>query len=257
MQKPVLSPTRISTYLACPVRYRWTYLDPRGRWYLRAKSYFSFGASLHKVLERFHDSRDAGVTTKEQALGALEESWIEAGYRSAQEMEEALGTGKQIVETYVEAFASAPPEAEVLYVEKPFRLDMGPFVLLGRVDRVDRHPDGSLEIIDYKSGRTEVTEEDVRTDLAMGCYQLLVRAAHPDRPVRATILALRTGTKATAALNNEELALFREDLLRLGIEILERDYENLIPVPKRLCATCDFLPLCRRHEDFDEAAIPD
>ncbi|HCE00424.1 MAG TPA: hypothetical protein DER07_05235, partial [Armatimonadetes bacterium] len=81
-RKPTLSPTKISTYLACPSKYRWTYVDERGRWYIRSKSYFSFGTTLHKVLQRFHDSRDAGVQTVGQALAAYEESWIEAGFES-------------------------------------------------------------------------------------------------------------------------------------------------------------------------------
>ncbi len=254
-RKPTLSPSKISTYLACPDKYKWTYVDDRGKWYLRSKSYYSFGTTLHAVLQRFHDSGDQGVTTAHQAVAALEESWIDAGYSSQEEMMQAMAEGKEMISTYVDNFKAQPVTAETLYIEKQVRRDLGPFVLIGRIDRVDQHKDGTLEIVDYKSGRQTVTEEDVSTDLAMNCYALLLQEKHPDSAITASIVALRTGAKATATFPDKDLKVFESDLVALGKEILERDFESLVPVAKRLCPECDFLPLCRKHQDFDLASV--
>ena len=251
-RKPTLSPSKITTYLACPTKYKWTYADDRGRWYLRSRSYFSFGTTLHKVLQRFHDSGDNGVETVEQAVAAMDESWIDAGYRSAQEMQEARGEGKSIVAAHIEHMLVAPSEAKTILVEKPMRLDLGEFDLIGRLDRVDEWPDGTLEIIDYKSGRDGVTDEYVESDVAMACYQLMVRAAYPGRPVKASILALRSNQKGTVSMSDEEAGQFKSDIIFLGQEILQRDYEGLDPSYRALCYWCDFLPLCRQHSDWDE-----
>lgn len=251
-RKPTLSPTKITTYLACPVKFRWTYVDDRGRWYLRAKSYYSFGITLHNVLQRFHDAGDAGVSTTEEVLQAYEESWIDAGFASAEEMAEAFGEGKAILERHVEEHAKAERRAKTLFLERQFSHDMGDFRLIGRVDRVDEHEDGRLEIVDYKSGRTDVRPEDVSTDIAMACYQLLLRRKFPDRPVFATITALRTGASASATMSDEELDQFERDILNLGREILSEDYPELTPVFKAICPRCDFLPLCRQHPEFVE-----
>lgn len=254
-RKPTLSPSKISTYLACPSKYKWTYIDERGKWYLRSHHYYSFGTTLHRVLQRFHDEQDQGVETVQQAVVAVEESWIDAGYRSSAEMEEAMGLGKEIVATYVEQTIQSPSDGRVLLVEKQLRMDLGPFVLIGRLDRVDEYPDGTLEIIDYKSQRKNLTDEDVATDLAMNCYQLLVRHHYPDRPVRASIIALQAMKKCTAQLTDEEADRLRTDLLTLGEEILNRDYEMLEPTPKPLCLDCDFLALCSKHPEFDASAL--
>lgn len=250
-RKPTLSPTKFSTYLACPVKYRWTYIDERGKWYLRSKSYYSFGLTLHKVLERFHNADDAGVQTVHQALAAFEENWIEAGFSSAEEMAEAFGEGKELIERHVEEALAQPSTANTLYVEKMLRKDLGEFVLLGRLDRVDEYEDGTIEVVDYKSGRSGVSEEDVATDLAMCCYQLLLRHQFPDRPVRAAIIALRAGTSASASMTDEEATQFENDIKALGITILNREFADLTPVPKPLCPTCDFLPLCKKHPEFE------
>lgn len=249
-KKPTLSPSKITTYLACPDKYKWTYIDGRGKWYLRSRSYYSFGSTLHSVLQRFHDSGDHGVTTTHEAVAALEESWIEAGYSSQEEMMQAMAEGKVIIENYIENFRAQPVTAETIYIEKLMRRDLGPFVLIGRLDRVDQHKDGTIEIVDYKSGRQSVSPEDVGTDFAMNCYALLLQEKHPDCQVTASIIALRTNTKATHAFEPHALDEFRRDVQTLGEEMLARDFAALLPVSKPLCKHCDFLPLCRKHEDF-------
>jgi hypothetical protein len=132
------------------------------------------------------------------------------------------------------------------------RLDLGEFVLTGRIDRLDEWPDGTLEIVDYKSGRGGVTREDVASDLAMACYQLLATHNYPDRPILATIHALRSGERASWSMPKDELAAFSEDIRALGIEILNRDWEVVTPAWKELCPECDFRPLCLKYPDFRE-----
>jgi RecB family exonuclease len=245
-RKPTLSPTKFSMFLACPSLYYWTYLNEKGRFYLRSKSYFSFGSTLHAVLQKFHDSNDSGVKTVDKALAALEESWIDSGYANSQEMQEAMGEGRTIIERYVQTALAEPIKGTTILVEKRLRMEMGQFDLLGQVDRVDEYPDGAIEIVDYKSGRETVTVEDVAGDLAMGCYQLLLAEKFPDREIRARIIALRTNSSACASLSPDQRAEFREDLMMLGSKILNRNWDDTVPQFKSICHKCDFQPLCRK-----------
>jgi len=251
-RKPTLSPSRITTFLACPSKYLWTYVDPRGKWYLRAKSYYSFGTTLHKVLERFHDEGDQGVTTVGDALRIYEESWIDAGFASAEEMQEAYGEGKEIVQSVVnDAIAKREEGVKTLAVEKLLKADLGPFELIGRVDRLDERADGTIEIIDYKSGRSAVTESQVRDDLALACYQLLAKRLFPDRAVMATIHALRVNEKASASLSAQDLEVFEADIKQIGQTILSASVDDYSPRPKPLCEGCDFLALCKKDPRFE------
>lgn len=236
------------------MRYRWTYIDDRGKWYLRAKSYYSFGTTLHKVLERFHNAGDAGVQTTAEALAAYDENWIDAGFSNAEEMAEAYGEGKNIIEKHIERESKRTVTSETLFVERNLKFEYDHFRLVGRIDRLDQHQDGTLEIIDYKSGREHVSDEEVGDDIAMAIYQLLVSKLYPGQPVKATILALKSGEQASAQMSAEELDVFEKDIYQLGCEIVSADdFYDRIPVFKRLCESCDFIPLCRKHPEFDEA----
>lgn len=254
-RKPQLSPTKIATYLTCAVKYRYVYIDKIGKFFARPQHYNSFGATLHRVLENFHRQEQTGeLQSAEQMLTAYQETWSGAGFKTVEQEREYLEAGVAMVQAYHTASVerheraqqSEIPAVETLYTEKSIRADMGSFVLMGRVDRVDRHADGSLEIVDYKSGRLEVTAEEVAGDLAMNIYQLILRQNFPDTPVSATIYCLRSGVQASASLSVEEAQTFAQDIRALGEEILKRDYDALEPVLIPACEMCDFRPKCDR-----------
>ncbi len=244
-RKPTLSPTRITTYLECAVKYKYIYQDKIGRFYLRARPYYSFGSTLHHVLQEFH--AQGATHTAEEMVSEMEQTWIRAGYETEAQEQAHREAGQEIVQAYHAAQQERQAAAvETIAIEKTIIYDLGPFKLQGRVDRIDRHPDDSLEIIDYKSGRWETTSEEVSADLAMNCYQLILKHLYPTNRVFATIYCLRSGVHASAELAGEELAQFERDIRQLGAEILERDYTEIEPVHMQICGDCDFLSVCER-----------
>jgi len=244
-RKPTLSPSRIRTYLECAVKYRYIYHDKIGRYYLRAHSYNSFGSTLHNVLQNFYEQ--GAAQTPDQMVDELTRQWVTAGYESVEQEQTHLAAGEQIVQAYHTAHQERiAAHAETLCTEKTITCDMGRFKLSGRVDRIDRYPDGRLEIIDYKSGRWDISSDEVAEDLAMSCYQLILKRLYPEVPVVATIYCLRSGNQASAELIGDPLEEFARDLVSLGDQILDRDYADILPVPVPSCPYCDFLPRCTR-----------
>jgi RecB family exonuclease len=244
-RKPTLSPTRIAAYLECAVKYRYIYIDKVGRFYMRARSHYSFGSTLHHVLQTFHEQ---GAThSVEEMTETLEQNWIKAGYESTEQEEAHRAAGTHIVQVYHTAHQERiEAQVETIATEKTITCDMGAFKLSGRIDRLDRHQDGRLEVIDYKSGHREWTEEHIANDLAMNCYQLILSHLYPDTPISATIFNLRYGTSATATQTLEDRTRFEADLRELGAEILSRDFSAILPERLPICPECDFLPLCER-----------
>lgn len=253
-RKFVISPTKLRTYYACPAMYRLEYVDKLGRFYHRARAGHAFGHSLHRALDSFHNAGGADAVTAEDLSASLEQVWVAKGYAGEEQEEAFREQGRRMLEAYhaaeVERRQAAPAEAppKLFLTEKALRIDLSPeMALTGRIDRVDEHHDGALEIIDYKSGRETVAEEDVARSLAMSIYQLLVKAKHPDRRVFATLVALRTGAKASHELGDDERAALREQCATTGEEIRTRDWEAVLPVVNENCPHCDFLPHCARH----------
>lgn len=244
-QKPKFSPTRINTYLECAVKYRYVYIDKIGRFYQKPKAGYSLGTSLHKVLADFYG--DGARQTQEEMKASLLKNWVSAGYESSDQESKSLETGSEMVITYHSAeLKHKENRLETVALEKTFNYDMGRFTLTGRIDRLDRLLDGSMEIVDYKSGRLEVSEAEVYNDMAMCCYQLLVARLYPGVTVKSTIYCLRTGVFASATLPEEELLHFEQRVRAICHEILDEDLTNATQERIDICDTCDFLPICTR-----------
>lgn len=257
-RKFVISPTKLRTYRLCPAKYRLEYIDKVGKFYHRAQAGHAFGHSLHRALDAFHNAGGTETVSAEQLTAALDTVWIAKGYQGEEQAAAYREEGVRILQQYHEATAArvtahaekpeeAPPPPKLLFTEKTLRVDLSPDVALsGRVDRVDEHHDGSLEIVDYKSGRETVTEEDVAKSLALGIYQLLLKQNMPDRRVFATLVALRTGARASWELDDEQRAHLAAECLEDGEAIRTKDWENVLPVVNDHCPYCDFLPHCTR-----------
>ncbi len=247
MRKPTLSPTKITTYLTCRVKYYWAYQTPYGRYLKRWNAHLALGTNLHRILQALHEQGGPHALSPEQVAHTLEQLWSAQSFSNHEESEQHKQAGHEMLRNYYQRHAEQPPIAIPLFMEKTLRRDMGEFVLMGRLDRVDEHPGGTLEIIDYKSGRTTVDEEQVRNDLALHCYALLIQHQFPNRALKISIDALRAGAKATVDLSPEDLQEFQSLLLEIGHQIVHDTFEDLAPHPIPPCLDCEFLALCQRH----------
>jgi RecB family exonuclease len=166
------TPTRLSTWLDCPRRYRMTYLDrptpPKGPpW-----AHNSLGASVHNALAGWWrlPRRERTVMA---AGDLLESGWLSDGFADDGQSLEHRQRCRAMVEGYV---ASLDPACEPLGVERTVATRTDVIAVSGRIDRLDdrRHGGGpgELVVVDYKTGRHLLTADDVRTSLAMALYAL-------------------------------------------------------------------------------------
>ena len=166
------TPTRLSTWLDCPRRYRMTYLDrpPPGKgppW-----AHNSLGASVHNALAGWW-RLPRGERTVPAAGDLLENGWIEEGFADPDQSARYRGWARGLVEAYV---AGLDPACEPLGVERTVATRTDLIAVSGRIDRLDerRGPDGSgeLVVVDYKTGRHVLTVDDARTSLSLALYAL-------------------------------------------------------------------------------------
>jgi len=167
------TPTRLSTWLDCPRRYRMSYLDrpapPKGApW-----AHNSLGASVHNALAGWWRlaRRQRTVTAAGDLLDA---GWLADGFADAEQCTAHRRRCRQMVERYV---TELDPAAEPVGVERTVATRTDLIAVSGRIDRLDdRRPagqkPGDLVVVDYKTGRHRLTVDDARTSLALALYAL-------------------------------------------------------------------------------------
>jgi DNA helicase II / ATP-dependent DNA helicase PcrA len=85
-------------------------------------------------------------------LEIYQEFWQEDGYRSQKDKEEYKKRGRAALKAFWHNYQTEKPP-ETLLLEKNFSFKIGGDIIRGAIDRVDRLADGTLEIIDYKTGK--------------------------------------------------------------------------------------------------------
>ena len=250
------TPTRLSAWLDCPRRYRFSYLDrpppPKGPpW-----AHNSLGASVHNALAGWWRLPLAQRTTG--AAGTLlDRGWIDEGYADETQSVRWRERARQMVEGYV---AGLDPADEPIGVERTVATRTDKIAVSGRIDRLDSRHDSEggteLVVVDYKTGRHVLTTDDARSSMAMAIYaiaagRVLRRPCH-----RVELHHLPTG--AVIAWTHTEESLARhlrraEDIADEASAADERARDGLSPeeidtvFPPRTslgCGWCDYLRHC-------------
>jgi putative RecB family exonuclease len=272
-----LSYSSYRTYLECPLRWKFLYVDRRPE---TPRGYFTFGRVIHAVLEelvrplvvpaarRYGDegqtTLDAWkgsdgheeprrVPTSEELLAAYDRAWTGEGYTSPEEEARYRALGRELLVRFHEHLLRVPPHP--VAVEEHLETVWEGIPIHGYIDRIDRTDRGGLEIVDYKTSK-ELAPDEARGSDQLALYQVLVENNYREPVEGLTLLHLRS-LRPVRALPRSAPAL--EPLhARLGDVadgIREQAFE---PTPGRHCTRCDFQSICpefRKVEGVDGARL--
>lgn len=239
-----LSYSRLSRFETCPLSYRLHYIEKKQA---EPGLPLRFGKTIHAVLERLIkevvDDERTGPLSEERAIEHYREAW---GAERLTGMD-VFAEGLAILRRFI-AEQGVVDHRDVLAIEKEFRLPVGPFEVLGFIDRVDWIDDETVEVIDYKTNHQLFTRDEVDTSLQMSLYEVAVRRLWPwAKKVKLTFWMLRHGVRQETTRTEEQLA----DALAY-VETLGRQTETATEYPARLntnCSYCDHRKQCPAYAD--------
>lgn len=164
------TPSKLASYDDCPRRFRMTYLDrpapPKGPpW-----GHNTVGAVAHAALKKWWDLPVSRRTA--EAAGALvDAAWTDDGFRDAAQSAYWRSRVHRWVHGYVQTL---DPRDEPVGVERNVAATTARLAISGRADRIDER-DGEVVVVDYKTGRRELSETDARSSQALAFYVLGAR----------------------------------------------------------------------------------
>jgi DNA helicase-2/ATP-dependent DNA helicase PcrA len=110
---------------------------------------------------------------------------------------------------------------------------------------VDALPDGSYELIDYKTGHAK-TAAELRDDIQLSLYAIAAREAWQLESSRQAYYYLLDDRRVPVPRGEDGEEWVREAVLRVGEGILAQDFE---PTPSpAVCALCDYRIVCPAAE---------
>jgi RecB family exonuclease len=252
------TPTRLSTWLDCPRRYRMSYLDRPAPQKGPPWAHNSLGAAVHNALAGWWRLPLADRTP--QAAGTLlARGWISEGFADDQQSATYLQWARDMVEAYV---ATLDPADEPTGVERTVATRTELIAVSGRIDRLDARPapDGTTElvVVDYKTGRHVLTTDDARSSMALALYALAASRSLRRDCTQVELHHLPTGRVVSWRHTSESLARHlrraedvaaecadADDAMRAGLPQQRWD-EAFPPRPGPSCGWCDYLRHCEQ-----------
>jgi ATP-dependent DNA helicase UvrD/PcrA len=233
-----LSASDIETYLTCPLKYKFARVF---RIPTEPTLNQRFGIVVHQVLERFHQG--TGTRSLGELLGLLDAGWRRGGFGDGDEERQLRAKATSALTRYHERFREE--EAEPVWFERAFSFKLGPHVLRGRVDRVDKLPSGGYELIDYKTGRPK-TAQQLRSDVQLTLYAMAAEEAWELDAASQAYYYLLDDAKVPVDRGPEDREAIEETVLEVGDGILQQGFE---PRPSyAACSWCDFRMACPAAE---------
>ncbi len=237
MVRIILSYSKINTYSKCPFKFRLSYIDKIPS---SPKPYHKLGNILHSALRSYYEYRLSSIGNQSPSLDYMLEEYRESWGDIREGDEKHYQKGLDILTEYY--YKNVDSEAVPYYIEQPFNIVVAGVNIIGSFDRVDKLEGyEQYEIIDYKSSKTMLTQEEIDEDIQLSIYYLAFQRMTGISPVKLNFYYLR---------QNQVLSTYRtDDEINELVEVIREtvwgiSYRRFEPCEGEMCRYCDYKQYC-------------
>ncbi|MBN1325433.1 UvrD-helicase domain-containing protein [Candidatus Falkowbacteria bacterium] len=253
--------SQLTAFGKCPYQYKLGFIIKVP---VFGRGTFSYGKSIHETLEEFFKRIFEKLENKQTDLFGssdkkprsikisdlikfdelkkiFQAKWKDEWYASKDQREKYFKKAGESLKVFYDQIKDNPCQTEA--VEKVFNLKVKDFTIIGVIDRIDRLSDGSIVLIDYKTG--EAKEE--KTISAENKMQLLIYQIAAEQVMKEKVNKLifyYIDNNSTLEFLGEE-----KDKERIKQEIIRRieaiRSSDFAATPSEYtCSWCDFRNIC-------------
>lgn len=236
-----LSASAVDTYQRCGLQFK---LERDWRISSKPAAAMQYGAAIHRVLKTYFDSVRLGRPKTDAELIDLFRidlagAKIQESYQ--QELYENLGV-EQLRDFL--AAARSIPASQVLHTEESFEIKINDTLVVGRIDRIDQRPDGTVVIVDYKTGKAR-DQESADESLQLSLYAIAAKEKWGYEVGALTFYNLEENVPVVTMRSESELLAARARVEETAKGIAEGVFDAK---PGIHCNFCAYRSLCPEKE---------
>jgi DNA helicase-2/ATP-dependent DNA helicase PcrA len=236
-----LSASAIETYETCPLQFKF-----EREWKLARSIHaaMQYGAAIHRVLRTYYDAARLGRgKSEDELLHLFREDLATAGIQDEYQRGLYLDQGLEQLKDFFAGTRSSPAP-DVLHTEEWFDVQIAGTKVAGRIDRVDRAPDGSVKIVDYKTGKAR-SQEDADESLQLSIYAMAASEKWGYRVGELTFHNLEGNVSVVSKRTEFQLEDARDRVRNVANHIADGNFEAKLGFH---CTFCAFRGLCPARE---------
>jgi len=236
-----LSASAVETYQRCGLQFK---LERDWRIAAKPAAAMQYGAAIHRVLKTYFDSIRLGRPKSDEevielfridlASAKIQEAYQHELYevQGILQLQDFLSKARSIV------------ASQVLHTEESFEIKIGETTVVGRIDRIDQRPDGTVAIIDYKTGKAR-DQESADESLQLSLYAIAAKEKWNYTIGALIFYNLQENVPVMTLRSDVQLLSARIRVEETAKGIAEGVFE---PDPGQHCNFCAYRSLCPEKE---------
>lgn len=254
MKSRPLSASSIKTFLQCALKYYFRYEEKKPR---EGKTGpLAFGIAMHTALEYMCNElkRTRQAPSPETYNKVLEVFMQEAAANGLDD----LNVYQEGREMLIGRLDNADPTEKIIGLELNFHLKTPkgtPF--LGSIDKLIELDPETAVIIDYKTSRTALSQDEADRDIQLSMYDLAVSTMYPQYKTIVCAFDYLRLSEVITHRTPEQRRLFTEFLDATYESILALEANDVKPNLNGFCPWCEFKSFCPDYKRLveDPAAV--
>jgi len=237
-----LNATKVGTYLECPLKFKFAHI-----WNVPQppKTFFDIGTAVHAVAEHLTDlQKDGTEPTEKLAFDIFSKEWNPNAFEFETQENQGKNKAKEMVKTYLKWSEENPNKP--IDVEKEFSIMINGIKFNGKIDRVEKRPDGEYEVVDFKTGAVYKNKTSIREDPQMNIYAMGVEKVYGKLPKKASLFYIREEKIIPYEIDSAQVEKVKSDIVGYVNNILDEKFEATPSY--KACRYCDYWDLCDEKE---------
>jgi DNA helicase-2/ATP-dependent DNA helicase PcrA len=236
-----LSASAVDTYHRCGLQFK---LERDWRLAGNPAAAMQYGAVMHRVLKTYFDSVRLGrPKTEEELIALFRADLVGSRIQDTYQHELYEEQGVEQLRDFLAWVRSLAAE-QVLHTEESFEIQIGATKVAGRIDRIDRRPDGGVAIVDYKTGKAR-DQGSADESLQLSLYAIAARERWGYTVDAVVFHNLEDNIPVVSTRTDAQLLAARQVVEDAAAGIAAGNFE---PNPKIHCSFCAYRSLCPAKE---------
>lgn len=254
MKPRAISATYVKTYMTCLQQFYFRYYSDKEPFVSGEAR--AFGTAVHKGLEHMYTIlQEKGCAPSESDYDEVIKVFYDSGLKEGLSDQALYEEGRDMLKSRLDAYDPTEKTVglEILFgfptknPKIPVETENGT-PLIGAIDRVFELDPSTLVVLDYKTSRTALTEEEALSDVQLSLYDLAASILWPEYKNIILCLDYLRLSPVITHRTKEQRASFSKFLDTFYQQVSDLKEEDIKPRLNVFCGWCDYRNYCPKYK---------